>query len=56
MDIFGGHHKIRLYFEVISKHFRVFSEVKNGGYILGCYNFKFLFGLLKIIDIFLGEQ
>ena len=33
MDIFGGHHKIRLYLGVISMHFGVFFKVKvqNGG-------------------------
>ena len=36
MDIFGGHHKIRLYLGVISMHCLVFFKVKvqNGG-ILG---------------------
>ena len=46
----GGHYKIGLYLEVISMHFRVFS----GEYFLGCYMFKYLFGVLEILDIFGG--
>ena len=45
-----GHYKIGLYLEVISMHFRVFS----GEYFLGCYTFKYLFGVLEILDIFGG--
>ena len=45
-----GHYKIGLYLEVISMHFRVFS----GEYFLGCYTFKYLFGVLEILDIFWG--
>ena len=51
VDIFGGHHKIGLYLEVISMHFRVFSggpflklKVWNGGY----------FGVARISYIYLG--
>ena len=42
VDIFGGHHKIGLYLGVIFMHFRVFLKVnvQNGGYFLGCQNFK----------------
>ena len=45
-----GHYKIGLYLEVISMHFGVFS----GEYFLGCYTFKYLFGVLEILDIFGG--
>ena len=27
-------------------------KVQNGGYFLGCKNFKYLFGVLEILDIF----
>ena len=39
---FWGHHKIGLYLEVISMHFRVFLKVKvqNGGYIFGLLKFQ----------------
>ena len=38
VDIFGGHHKIRLYLGVISMHFWVFFKVKvqKGGILGGC--------------------
>ena len=36
----GGHHKIRLYLEVISMHFRVFSEGQGT-------EWRIFFGLLK---------
>ena len=29
-------------------------KVQNGGYFLGCLNFKYLFGVLEIHDVFLG--
>ena len=38
---FGGHHKIRLYFEVISMHIRVFSEGQDT-------EWRIFLGLLKI--------
>ena len=38
---FWGHHKIGLYLEVISKHFRVFSEGKRT-------EWRIFFGLLKV--------
>ena len=41
VDIFGGHHKIRLYFEVISMHIRVFSEGQDT-------EWRIFLGLLKI--------
>ena len=49
------HHKIGLYLEVISMHFRVFSEGQDAEWriLLGLLKFKSLFGLLKILDIFL---
>ena len=52
----GGHHKIRLYLGVISMHFRVHLNVKvrNWGYVLGWYNFKYFLGVLEIPDIFWG--
>ena len=37
---FGGHHKIGLYLEVISMHFRVFSEGQGT-------ELRIFFGLLK---------
>ena len=40
MDILGGHHKIGLNLEVISMHFRVFSEGQGT-------EWKIFFGLLK---------
>ena len=40
MDIFGGHHKIGLYLEVISMHFRVFSEGQGT-------EWRIYFGMLK---------
>ena len=54
MDIFWGHHKIRLYLGVISMHFRV-KSLGHGtvwGYFFGCKNFKYFFGVLEIPDIF----
>ena len=49
----------KLDFIYISMHFRVFllkMKVQNGGYqiLLGCLNFKYLFGVLEIPDIFEG--
>ena len=44
---FGGHHKIGLYLEVISMHFRVFLKVKvqNGGYFFWLLKFQiFIWG------------
>ena len=58
VDIFWGHHKIGLYLDVISMHFRVFLKVKiqNGGYIFGLLKFQMSFFLvLEIPDIFWGE-
>ena len=69
-NIFGGFQKTEYFwgyddfvdiFGVITKldyrmHFRSFLKVKvqNGGYFLGCLNFKYLFGVLEILDIFWG--
>ena len=37
VDIFLGYHKIGLYLEIISMHFRFLKvKVQNGGYFLGC--------------------
>ena len=41
VDFFGGHHKIVLYLEVISMHFRVFSDGQGTG--LGCLKFLIFF-------------
>ena len=41
VDIFGGHHKIGLYLEVISMHFRVFSEGQGS-------EWRIFFVLLKV--------
>ena len=38
--LFGGHHKIGLYLEIISMHFRVFSEGQGS-------EWRIFFGLLK---------
>ena len=40
VDIFWGHHKIEQYLNVISMHFRVFSEGQGT-------EWRILFGLLK---------
>ena len=39
-------------------HFRVFSEGQGTEwkYFLGCSNFKYLFGVLEITNIFWGER
>ena len=47
VDIFWGHHKIGLYLEVISIHFRVFSEGKRT-------DWRIFFGLLKVQIFNLG--
>ena len=53
---FGGHHKIGLYFGVISMHFMVFFKVKvqNGGYFFGLLvKFQIFFeGCLKFLICF----
>ena len=56
-DILGGHHKIGLYLEVISMHFRVFSEGQCTEWwiFFGLLKFQ-IFGVLEIPDIFLGER
>ena len=46
MDIFGGHHKIGLYLEVISMHFRVFSEGQGTEWRI--------FSVAKSSNIYLG--
>ena len=53
-----------IFFGVITKldytmHFSILgsflkAKVQNGGYFLGCLNFKYLFGVLEILDIFWG--
>ena len=40
VDIFWGHHKIGLYLDVISMHFRVFSESQGR-------EWRIFFGFLK---------
>ena len=57
VDIFWGHHKIGLYLEVISMHFKVFS--KGQGTELGIFSWvakisNIFFGVPEIPDIFLG--
>ena len=51
---FGDHHKIGIYLEVITMNFRVFSEGQGTDWriFLGCSNFKYLFGVLEILDFF----
>ena len=56
VEMFGGHHEIGLYLEVISMHFRVFSEgqgtewrvffglLKFQIFIWGALNSKYFFG------------
>ena len=54
--LFRDHHKIGLNLEVISINLRVFSEGQGTDWriFLGCSNFKYLFGVLEIPDIFWG--
>ena len=42
--------QIELYLEIISMHFRVFSEGQGTEWriFLGCLNFKYLFGALEM--------
>ena len=49
VDIVWGHHKIGCILGSFPK-----VKVQNGGYFLGCLNFKYLFGVLEILDIFWG--
>ena len=51
---FWGHHKIGLYFEVISMHFKVFSlgQGTESGIFFGLLKFQIFFGVLEIPDIF----
>ena len=64
VDIFWGDlHKIGLYLAVISMHFMIFSgalflklKVQNGGYFWVAKNFKYIFGVLEIPDIFWSER
>ena len=55
---FGDHHKIGLYLEVISMHFRVFSEGQGTDWriFFGLLKFLILFGVLEIPDNFCGER
>ena len=46
VDIFCGHYKVGLYLEVISMHFRVFSEGQGTEWRI--------FGVAKISNIYLG--
>ena len=57
VDIFWGHHKIGLYFGVISMHFRVFlwSRYRIGG-ILGVAEISNVFRVLEIPGIFWGND
>ena len=54
---FWGLHKIGIYLEVISMHFKSFFKVKvqNWGYFFGLLKFQIFFGVLEIPDIFWGE-
>ena len=51
---FWGHHKIGLYLEVISMHFRGFSEGRGTEWrtFFGLQKFIYLFAMLEIPDIF----
>ena len=54
----GGHHKIRLYLEGISMHFRVFSEgqgTKWRTFLVAKISNIYL-GCLKFLIFFWGEQ
>ena len=55
---FWGHPKIGLVLGVISMNLGSFLKVniQNRDIVLGCKNFKYLFGVLEISDIFLGER
>ena len=56
---FGGHHKIGLYFEDISMHFRVFSEGQGTEWRIFFWVAKIsniFLGVLEILDIFGGER
>ena len=56
--LFWGHHKIGLYFWVISMHSRVFSygQGTEWGYFGGSLKFQIFLGVLEIPDIFVGER
>ena len=56
VDIFLGSSQNWASLRAISMQFRVFLKVKvqNWDIFLGCQNFKYFFGVLKIPDIFLG--
>ena len=57
MGIFWGHHKIGLYLEVISMHFRVFSESQGTEWRIFFWLLKvqiFIIWVLEILDIFWG--
>ena len=57
MGIFWGHHKIGLYLEVISMHFRVFSESQGTKWRIFVWLLKvqiFIIWVLEILDIFWG--
>ena len=55
MDIFWGYHKIGLYLEVISLHFRIFSGQSTEWWtFLGLLKFQIFIWVLEIHDIFGG--
>ena len=56
VDFLGGHHKIGLYLEVISMHFRVFSEGQGTEWriFFGLLKFQIFIWVLEILDIFWG--
>ena len=57
VDIFGGHHKIRLYLGVISMHFRVFLWSRyRMGVVFGLVKFQMFLGCLKFLIFSWGER
>ena len=58
VDIFGGSSQNWASMRVISMHFRVYFKVnvQNWDIVLGCYSFKYFFGVLEVPDIFWGER
>ena len=68
MNIFWGMKILWIFFGVITKLDYIYEsflcilgsflkvKVQNGGIFEGCLNFKYIFGVLKISDIFCGER
>ena len=54
MDIFWGHHKIRLYLGVLGSFLKV--KVQNGGTFWGCLNSNIFLGCLKFLIFFGGVR